>query len=168
MLDADLSTMRVSPACGTSGDLAGVWLDESPRTHSSAPVPIRSTRILHAVGPRWGTGLLYAQHDGPARRALESAIHDRDGRPCHNGYVCFYCGGVAHGIDHVTSRLHGGSDGVDNLVMCCWPCNEEKNTMPGWLFAARKCWDFVWPNLEAPYSERHRRPVSRAVALEAA
>jgi hypothetical protein len=75
------------------------------------------------------------------RREVEAAIAERDG-----SRACFYCGGSAGSLDHVTARLRGGSDGIDNLVLCCWPCNDEKNTTPGWLFAVRKCWDYVWPD----------------------
>jgi hypothetical protein len=85
--------------------------------------------------------LRFASKGYAMRREVEAAIARRDG-----SHACFYCGRSADSLDHVTARLHGGSDGIDNLVLCCWPCNDEKNTTPGWLFVVRKCWDYVWPD----------------------
>jgi 5-methylcytosine-specific restriction endonuclease McrA len=45
--------------------------------------------------------------------------------------TCIYCGasyqdGAQLTVDHVQSRKRGGSDGFENLVTACRPCNEDK------------------------------------------
>lgn len=48
------------------------------------------------------------------------------------GQACEYCGvtetdcGGLLTIDHHRPQSHGGADGVDNLVYCCWRCNLYK------------------------------------------
>lgn len=88
-----------------------------------------------------GAHLRYVKKGYAARAILERAIANRDG-----SWQCFYCGRWANSIDHVTARYHGGTDRIENLVLACWTCNDEKNTTPGWLFALCKCWDYGWPD----------------------
>lgn len=47
-------------------------------------------------------------------------------------HSCVYCGqtGVPLELDHVTPKSRGGSDRVDNLVVSCVGCNEEKGSQP--------------------------------------
>lgn len=40
--------------------------------------------------------------------------------------ACAYCGGRATTIDHVIPRSRGGSDAWNNLVACCFRCNNFK------------------------------------------
>jgi len=42
---------------------------------------------------------------------------------------CYYCGTddfETMSIDHMTPKAQGGTDDVDNLVMCCKSCNSRK------------------------------------------
>lgn len=53
-------------------------------------------------------------------RRVRSILRKQDGR-------CFYCGQQLGfedaSIDHLTPRAAGGSNRVDNLVVCCRPIN---------------------------------------------
>jgi hypothetical protein len=42
---------------------------------------------------------------------------------------CYYCGGVPNSVDHMVPRSKGGSDGCENLVPCCFRCNQMKSNM---------------------------------------
>lgn len=44
-----------------------------------------------------------------------------------DGFICAYCRGPAHTVDHVVPRSKGGPDGSENLVAACRSCNSEKN-----------------------------------------
>ena len=49
-------------------------------------------------------------------------------------YRCEYCliheddAGFTHQIDHILSRKHGGSSGLENLAYACVLCNRHKGT----------------------------------------
>lgn len=49
------------------------------------------------------------------------AILQRDGNEC-----C-YCGGKANTMDHIVPRSKGGKHSWDNVVACCFPCNQRKD-----------------------------------------
>lgn len=61
-------------------------------------------------------------------RATRLAIYHRD------DFDCVYCRSVfppatGHGdltLDHVVPRSRGGSDKPDNLVTCCYECNDSR------------------------------------------
>lgn len=95
------------------------------------------------VGHQWGTesGLGYVRKGYALRRVVESAIGERDGSSS-----CFYCGGGATHLDHVTAKFHGGSDSIENLVLACRECNFDKNTQPGWFYVTKRMWTFRWPD----------------------
>lgn len=40
--------------------------------------------------------------------------------------LCRYCRAPGRTIDHVTPKSRGGSDDLDNLVVCCAICNSRK------------------------------------------
>ena len=40
---------------------------------------------------------------------------------------CAYCRGEARGWDHVIPMSAGGPNTIENLVPCCFPCNQRKN-----------------------------------------
>ncbi len=46
---------------------------------------------------------------------------------------CFYCKRVLlfeeSTLDHVIAKAKGGSNGIDNLVLSCMPCNNKKGDM---------------------------------------
>ena len=46
-----------------------------------------------------------------------------------NGH-CFYCGKTMSfakfTLDHLTSKRNGGNDDLNNLVPCCFGCNQDK------------------------------------------
>lgn len=43
-----------------------------------------------------------------------------------DGHHCAYCGRSASTIDHVVPRSRGGEDTWENLVTCCFKCNNVK------------------------------------------
>jgi hypothetical protein len=49
-------------------------------------------------------------------------------------YRCEYCliheedAGFPHEVDHVISRKHGGSSGMENFALACLSCNRNKGT----------------------------------------
>lgn len=48
---------------------------------------------------------------------------------------CAYCGTACESWDHVIPMSRGGANTLDNLVPCCWPCNQDKGnrTPEEWL-----------------------------------
>lgn len=67
------------------------------------------------------------------RRKIATQLINRD------GYNCHYCGCVLENsiagynpkgasIDHVIAQDNGGSDNLDNLVLSCRKCNQNKKT----------------------------------------
>lgn len=43
-----------------------------------------------------------------------------------DGFSCAYCSKPANTIDHVTPRSKGGTNSWENLVACCFGCNNRK------------------------------------------
>jgi 5-methylcytosine-specific restriction endonuclease McrA len=43
-----------------------------------------------------------------------------------DGHSCAYCSRLANTIDHVQPRSKGGRDTWENLVACCFACNNRK------------------------------------------
>jgi hypothetical protein len=49
-------------------------------------------------------------------------------------YCCEYCliheedSGFPHEVDHIISRKHGGSSGMENFAFSCLACNRNKGT----------------------------------------
>ena len=61
-----------------------------------------------------------------------------------NGFQCGYCGYEFNGwnevtLEHIIPRFMEGPTDLDNCILCCDPCNQEKNK------------EFVasWPRTEA-------------------
>ena len=44
-----------------------------------------------------------------------------------DGHSCAYCGKSANTIDHVVPKSRGGAESWDNLVACCFRCNNIKS-----------------------------------------
>jgi 5-methylcytosine-specific restriction endonuclease McrA len=44
-----------------------------------------------------------------------------------DGWRCAYCAKAANTIDHVQPKSKGGTDSWDNLVACCFRCNNLKS-----------------------------------------
>ena len=44
-----------------------------------------------------------------------------------DGHRCAYCAAAANTIDHVVPKSRGGADTWDNLVACCFRCNNIKS-----------------------------------------
>lgn len=48
------------------------------------------------------------------------------------GYCCEYCclsqrfTGLAHHVEYIVAKQHGGSDDPDNLALACHRCNHHK------------------------------------------
>jgi len=65
---------------------------------------------------------------------------------------CAYCGGVANTIDHIRPRSLGGRNVWENVVACCYECNQRK--------ANRTLGDLGWTLRYRPYRpEGNRRLV---------
>ena len=58
------------------------------------------------------------KHYAAARRELL-----RDKPPCH------WCGNEATEADHLVPFADGGSDGIENLVPACKPCNARRGAI---------------------------------------
>ena len=44
-----------------------------------------------------------------------------------DNYECGYCGNTDHlTIDHIKPKARGGKTAFDNVVACCFPCNNKK------------------------------------------
>ncbi len=55
---------------------------------------------------------------------------------------CWYCGcSDTSTVDHVTPKLMGGLDDLDNLVLCCKSCNSKKKAMSVGEFRFKMSWD---------------------------
>ena len=44
-----------------------------------------------------------------------------------DGWRCAYCSKAANTIDHVQPKSKGGTDSWENLVACCFRCNNQKS-----------------------------------------
>lgn len=70
-------------------------------------------------------------------------IWERDSGRCHYCRVLIKDGRGTQ--DHVIAKAKGGTDHIDNLVLCCRPCNYEKSDMDAEEFKKRKQLPtFVW------------------------
>ena len=67
-----------------------------------------------------------------------------------DGHICAYCSKPANTIDHVIPRSKGGTNSWENLVACCFGCNNRKGdktlTEIGWKlnFTPRMPSGTVW------------------------
>src|ERR1700722_12619537 len=81
---------------------------------------INSDRALERTQLRNGTTLTQSE-----RRSYGLRIANRDG-----GYFCFYCKDPLTSdfhIDHKIPIAKGGYHSLDNMVLPCIPCNQEKH-----------------------------------------
>lgn len=60
-------------------------------------------------------------------RIYAKAIISKRGVLIRDGYRCAYCEGKADTIDHVLPRSRGGLNTWENLVACCFRCNNKKD-----------------------------------------
>jgi len=44
-----------------------------------------------------------------------------------DGGLCAYCGKAASTMDHIVPRSRGGLHSWENVVACCYPCNQTKD-----------------------------------------
>lgn len=63
-------------------------------------------------------------------------IHERDNRICR--YCLKYCTEDAT-IDHIVSRIEGGSNHPHNLATACRDCNFRKSLREGKLVLNKNC-----------------------------
>lgn len=48
---------------------------------------------------------------------------------------CSYCGCIKNlTLDHVKPLYRGGENTIDNILVCCGPCNSSKGTKTLWEF----------------------------------
>jgi 5-methylcytosine-specific restriction endonuclease McrA len=54
---------------------------------------------------------------------------------------CYYCGAALHGyhVDHVQPLARGGSNGPENIVVCCPSCNHHKSVRMPHECSGRLC-----------------------------
>jgi 5-methylcytosine-specific restriction endonuclease McrA len=79
-----------------------------------------SDRASERTEMRKGTTLTQAE-----RRSYGYRIADRDG-----GYFCFYCKDALEAdfhVDHKVPIAKGGTHSLENMVLACMPCNQEKH-----------------------------------------
>lgn len=62
------------------------------------------------------------QHHRVQRMTVECKLIERDGN------TCFYCGiefseQMPPTLEHILSIVHGGTNNIANLCLCCEPCN---------------------------------------------
>jgi hypothetical protein len=43
--------------------------------------------------------------------------------------ICFYCGAPASTVDHIIPQFWGGLSTPNNLVTCCYFCNQDKGDL---------------------------------------
>jgi hypothetical protein len=60
------------------------------------------------------------------KRDVETEIRRRAGSRCEYCQFPESAGGLAHVIDHIVARQHGGSSAIENLALCCGRCNLYK------------------------------------------
>lgn len=105
---------------------------------SSSPIEITITPVVNArTGQRWvavSSRPAPPPHRVPTRGRARRA---NDGKGALVGRMlqhharhdpCPYCGrnGEPMSVDHIIPLARGGSNGDDNLVVCCASCNERK------------------------------------------
>jgi 5-methylcytosine-specific restriction endonuclease McrA len=81
---------------------------------------MNSDRALERTQMRSGTTLTQSERQSCGRK-----IANRDG-----GYFCFYCKDPLISdfhVDHKIPIAKGGSHSLDNMVLACMPCNQEKH-----------------------------------------
>lgn len=90
-------------------------------------------------------GMLYRvisdQADANSRRQLRRMALDREGGRC------FWCnrrivmkprhGEMQASLDHIIPQSKGGWDGIDNVVISCVPCNNERGDMDAELYLVK-------------------------------
>ena len=68
---------------------------------------------------------LHTTSSSEARRLWREKIKQRW------DYECAYCGSEQNlTIDHVVPRIKGGESSVENMVCCCYSCNQDKGHTP--------------------------------------
>ena len=68
---------------------------------------------------------LHTTSSSEARRLWREKIKERW------DYECAYCGSEKNlTIDHVVPRAKGGESSVENMVCCCYSCNQDKGHTP--------------------------------------
>ena len=68
---------------------------------------------------------LHTTSSSEARRLWRKKIKERW------NYECAYCGSEKNlTIDHVVPRIKGGESSVENMVCCCYSCNQDKGHTP--------------------------------------
>ncbi len=57
-------------------------------------------------------------------------------------HKCWYCGCFEIStVDHVVPKSKGGSDDLDNLVLCCKSCNSKKQDLSVHEFKFKLSWE---------------------------
>jgi 5-methylcytosine-specific restriction endonuclease McrA len=80
----------------------------SPSTKIPYPSVVRLVRYVKV--PRFRKAYL-----------TRKAVLHRDNRECG------YCGDEATTMDHIVPRSRGGAHAWENVVACCFPCNQRKD-----------------------------------------
>ena len=80
---------------------------------------IRRRRIWIADWREWTSTTAGRNRPGYTQKLRESILR-RDNR------TCFYCGGCANCVDHITPYSRTGDNSPENLVAACIECNSRK------------------------------------------
>ncbi len=59
------------------------------------------------------------------------------------GNKCYYCtcaftSGQKVTLDHKMPRSRGGTDDISNIVLACWPCNQDKGALTEFEYLSKK------------------------------
>jgi 5-methylcytosine-specific restriction endonuclease McrA len=65
------------------------------------------------------------------------------------GFVCWYCGkkmsiglGTGNGdcctLEHRMALMNGGTNTIDNIVLCCFECNTKKGVRENYEYQKRR------------------------------
>lgn len=99
---------------------------------------------LHSAGGvewPWPTVIKLVRYRNVPR--YKKAFLSRRGVLRRDDHICCYCGGRADTMDHVVPRARGGAHRWENVVACCFACNQKKDCL---LLE-----DLGWTMLFVPY-----------------
>lgn len=125
------------------------------------PLPCEAVIALRRYIAKWGADAAVRQLSGAPTRMRSLAVGTRRAVLERDGRVCQYCHTrigprTAFHIDHVVPVALGGNSELENLVICCVPCNYQKGTRPGSL--CTYCGAFTWEGREHDHDHKVRFP----------
>ncbi len=65
------------------------------------------------------------------------------GLPAEGELFCAYCGWPAVGLDHIIPKSEGGTEEAENIVPCCFRCNQHKGQQAVSKFLSNPQYSFI-------------------------